>query len=157
MSNNVTDVKLNPITVAMIETLKPLVQTNSETGLPVLPDNAFEAALPEGQTLDMVKGVQKTLTYFEAAANVVLGTQFIETAKADPNLQNYTHTLPMGHDKYHVNITRQQDIPTGIGADAGKRTVYANTTSAVKSQRGEVKRAQQYIRNLGEALRVAQG
>lgn len=157
MSNPVTDIKFNPITTTMIETLTPLVTVNPETGLPTLPDNAFELALPVGQTLESVKLAQKTATYFEAAANVTLGTAFIEAAKANPELQNYTATLPVGHDKYHVNITREQQIPTGVGADAGKRTVYANTTSGIKSTRSEVKRAQQHIRSLGEVLRVANG
>lgn len=150
-------IKLRPLTLNMIETLTPLVTLNAETGLPQLPETALASALPEGQTVAELQQYQNSVVSFEAAANYVLGQQFVNVAQTNPELQNYTSKLPVGNDTYQVSIARDQSIPTGIGSDAGKRIVHAHVTSSVRSPRPEVKRAIAAVREMGEVLRVAQG
>lgn len=149
--SEVKEIQLHATTTEAIEKIRPTVSI-SEAGQIEFNDS-FQAMLPEKWTVKDVKEVQGLINTFEAAANFVAGEKFVEAGVANKALETAAGKTHVGRDTYNVSIARQQSIPTGIGSDAGRRTVYANVTSSVRGTNPEAKRVTQLVRGLGERLR----
>lgn len=142
-------VELKESTLELATRLEPMITVNN--GTLDFDKDAFEKTLPENIDIKTVKAVQNHVNTFEAAANVAVGNVAINHFANNSEASALLGTTKVGNDTYNVAIARTQSVSAGIGA--GRKEVYGNITSGIKSSNPEAKRAISHVRSLAERLR----
>lgn len=118
---------------------------SKEGGIEDLPKDFYESTLPEGLDLATRKKFQDHDSFFLAGVAQGGGARALDRFKADPNLQNVSMDVKIGHDRLDLNFGRDGTVEgrwqvkgTGsAGSQYGK--VRSHIGSLIKEQLGEKK------------------
>lgn len=149
--SDVKEIQIHATTEVAAEILRPVITISPEGAADL--DSAFEKTIPAKWTVKDIKEMQQVVNTFEAAANLVVGEKSVDYFEAHPEAETVSGKTAVGRDTYNVSVARKQSVSAGIGAEAGRKTVYANVTSSIKGTNPEAKRVNQVVRSMGERLR----
>lgn len=125
-------------------------------GVASVDKNAFVELAPEN-IREYIPLVQMWEKQFLAGASLAAAMANVGALAGDKSLEVAECTIPMGDNSLVVKNVREMEIRDGLGADAGKKTVYGATkiayeVDAAATGRGELKRIRTVVGQYATAL-----
>lgn len=119
----------------------------SKDGSVERPDDLYEKLLPEGITMEQLKGIQAHNTDFIAAATHAFGQAATPVMKKNAELNSISLDIPtVGKDSLSLQFDRSKQVPNG---DGGMQTKYGSVSVKYDmygaGSRGQLKAVKQYL------------
>jgi hypothetical protein len=119
--------------------------TIDKTGKAEVDEHTYVDCAPEGITRESIVAHNEYRDSFVAAATHAAGLAANAAAKKHKAIDEVSFSFPLaGKDAYNLEWQRSKEVPNGIGADAGTKTVFGHTTrgvqqTATKGSSGQMK------------------
>jgi hypothetical protein len=106
--------------------------TIDKEGKVAVNEHVYVDCAPEGLTRETIAAHQEYRDNFVIAATHAAAHAANAAAKKHKSIEEVSAVFPLaGRDTYKLEWLHHKEVPNGIGADVGMKTVYGHTTRSV--------------------------